>query len=75
MLFEPTLSIVDGEHPKQLPHCLSMPVFSAISKFEQACWARVQLIEAQLLIKWGERVFLFFHSVFHRAVEMASRAN
>ena len=47
-----------------------MPLFSAISKFQRSVRAVVQSIEALLFIEGEIRIFLLFHRVFHRAVEM-----
>ena len=64
-----------GSNPKQVPHCLSMPVVGAISQFKRACRANGKPLRPFLVIEGEGRVFLFFHSVVHSAVEMDSTAS
>jgi ribonuclease HI len=53
-----------------------MPLFGAVAEFYEALMAEMEPIEALPVIEGQGPVFLFFHSWFHRAVDMHSaRAN
>ena len=65
-LFSPTLSAIDGCHPKPLRHGVSMPLFSANPELQEGSGDKGKSLDCLKVSDWVAGLFPLLHRSIHR---------